>query len=106
MSLIMYLLHLLSTTPPHSSLLTGQPHLSQPNQTDQSSIDRAYRYLYAHFREIVPLSKLAAYAGQNPSALCRSFKRSSGCSIGQFCTQFKLVMQMSPKAYRDRSMPR
>ena len=87
------------------------------------------------------MSKLAAYAGQNPSALCRSFKKSSGYTIGQFCTrlrieyacnlllttnmdisqiayqsgynsyphfctQFKQVMQMSPTAYRDKSMPR
>lgn len=90
LSFVMHLLHLLSSTPPQSTLLAERPQAICTKQADESPIDRAYRYLYAHFREEIPLSLLAAYAGQNPSALCRSFKKSSGYTIGQFCTRLRI----------------
>lgn len=88
MSLIMRMLHVLSTTPP-SSVLLAQQHLYDRKDAG-SSIDRAFQYLYAHFRENFPLNALAGYAGLNVSACCRSFKRASGLTIGQFCTRLRI----------------
>ena len=42
---------------------------------------RAYQYLANHFKNSVTLDDVAAYAGQNPTALCRNFKQSTGRSI-------------------------
>lgn len=44
-------------------------------------VSRAYQYLANNFRETVTLEKEAEYAGQNPTALCRNFKQSTGRSI-------------------------
>lgn len=89
LSLIMRLLHLLSSTPPTSTLLAGRCHAG-PGKGKESAIDRAYRYLYEHFRDRLSLSELADYSGLNPSALCRSFRKSSGCTIGQFCSRLRI----------------
>lgn len=89
MSLIMRLLHLLSTTPPVSTLLTDV-HCANVCKEKEAAIDRAYRYLYEHFREPFSLNDIAAYAGLNNTALCRSFKKSSGCTIWQFCSRLRI----------------
>ncbi len=39
---------------------------------------RIESYLYAHFREHVSLSDVAAYAGLTPTSLCRYFRRRTG----------------------------
>ncbi|MGN0221281.1 MAG: helix-turn-helix domain-containing protein [Prevotella sp.] len=89
MSLMMRLLHVLSTTPPLATLLAEQRCPIARNDK-ASSIDRAYHYIYEHFRENMPLDRIAAYSGLNPSALCRSFKKSSGCTIGQLCSRLRI----------------
>lgn len=88
-SLMMRLLHVLSTTPPKATLLADRPSGNARNEKE-SSIDRAYRYLYKHFLENFSLDDLAAHAGIHPSALCRSFKKSSGCTIWQFCRRLRI----------------
>lgn len=89
MSQIMRLLHVLSTTPPASTLLAEQPAV-HVRREKEAALDRVYRYLYGHFRDNFSLDGLAAYAGLNASALCRSFKKSSGCTIWQFCTRLRI----------------
>lgn len=89
MSLIMRMLHALSTTKPTSTLLTGQQH-SHRHEEKESPIDRAYRYVYTHFRENFSLEELADFAGLCPAALCRAFKKSAGCTIGQICGRLRL----------------
>lgn len=89
MSLIMRLLHTLSTTHPASTLLIRR-HNVTVRKENESPIDRTFRYLYEHYRESFSLSELAAYAGINSTALCRSFKRSCGCTIWQFCSRLRI----------------
>lgn len=89
MSLLMRLLHVLSTTPPESTL-KAELHSLRGKKGKESSIDRAYRYIYEHFREQLSLGELAAYSGLNPSALCRSFKKASGYTVGQFCCRLRV----------------
>lgn len=89
MSLIMRLLHILSTTHPVSTLLTRR-HNVIVRKENESSIDRTFRYLYEHYRESFSLSEIAAYAGINSTALCRSFKRACGCTIWQFCSRLRI----------------
>ena len=89
MSLLMRMLHILSTASPTSTLRSEQYGQLLPNK-QESAVDRAYNYLYGHFREQLSLADIAAYSGQNPSALCRAFKKSSGYTIGQFCTRLRI----------------
>lgn len=89
MSLLMRMLHILSTASPTSTLRAEQYH-PQRLSKQESAVDRAYHYLYGHFREQLSLADIAAYSGQNPSALCCAFKKSSGYTIGQFCTRLRI----------------
>lgn len=89
MSLLMRMLHILSTTPP-SYTLKAEQHISQGRDNKETPIDKAYQYIYKHFREQLSLNELAAHAGLNPSALCRAFKKSSGHTIGQFCNRLRI----------------
>ena len=89
MSLIMRLLHILSTTSPTSTLLADR-HYVNVRKEKESATDRAYRYLYDHFRENFSLDELAAFAGISGAALCRSFKKSSGYTIWQFCSRLRV----------------
>lgn len=89
MSLLMRLIHVLSITPPSATLLSERHH-SGLNKKGNSSVDRAYLYLYEHFRENFSLSDIAEYSGLNTSALCRSFKKASGRTIGCFCSRLRI----------------
>lgn len=44
-------------------------------------VNKTYEYLITHFKEMITLQEVADYAGQNHTALCRNFKRSTGKSI-------------------------
>lgn len=89
MSLIMRMLHVLSTTPPTATLLSDRQRAGARREKEAAT-DRAYRYLYEHFRKNMSLDEIAAYAGLNASALCRAFKKSSGCTIWQFCSRLRI----------------
>lgn len=88
-SLMMRLLHILSTTPPASTLLAEQHH-ENVSREHESAIDRVYRYVYEHYLHDFSLSEIAAYAGMNASALCRAFKKASGYTIWQFCNRLRI----------------
>lgn len=88
-SLMMRLLHILSTTPPASTLLAEQHH-ENVSREHESAIDRAYRYVYEHYLHDFSLPEIAAYAGMNASALCRAFKKASGYTIWQFCNRLRI----------------
>ena len=63
-----------------SSAFTLSP--SDPLRTVPCGADeplgRIENYLYAHFREPVSLSDVAAHAGFTPTSLCRYFRRRTG----------------------------
>lgn len=42
---------------------------------------KTYQYLVNNFKHDISLADVAGYAGQNPAALCRNFKMSTGRSI-------------------------
>lgn len=89
MSLLLRMIHVLSVTPATMTLKAEQ-HPLRPNPQRESAIDRAYRYLYAHFREPFTLHDLSAYAGLNHTALCRAFKKVSGQTVMQFCAHLRI----------------
>ena len=60
-----------------------QPELEEP-------IGRIYTYLYNNFREKVVLKDLADFVGQNPTSLCRYFKKSTDKSIFQVLAEIRV----------------
>ena len=60
-----------------------QPELEEP-------IGRIYTYLYNNFREKVVLKDLADFVGQNPTSLCRYFKKSTDKSIFQVLAEIRI----------------
>lgn len=89
MSLLMRMIHILSITP-HTTTLKTHPFTPHTLQSKDSPVNRAYDYLYKHFRKQITLPDLAAHAGLHPSALCRAFKQASGYTISQFCTRLRI----------------
>lgn len=74
------LLELLDALGRSTSACTLAP--SEPVRTVPCGLDEPLRriesYLYAHFRESVSLSDVAAHAGLTPTSLCRCFRRRTG----------------------------
>lgn len=65
-----------------TSLLSPIPYSSDNTIQDANEpVNRVYAYLYNHFKEKFTLEDVAGYAKQNPSALCRYFKRRTDKSI-------------------------
>jgi AraC-like DNA-binding protein len=54
------------------------------------SIDQAYNFLYAHFKEHIQLSQVAEQVHLNPSALSRAFKRETGMNIFQIINKLRI----------------
>ena len=50
-------------------------------EDDNHPVNRVYRYLQNNFKENVTLDQIAEYAGFNPTALCRYFKKRAQRSI-------------------------
>ncbi len=55
-----------------------------------TSVERAFNFLYAHYQENLTLDMIANYANQNASALCRSFKQTSGYTLFQFINRLRI----------------
>lgn len=51
------------------------------NQKDDLTVYKAYQYMVTHFKEDFSLQDIASFVERNPSALCRSFKASTGRTL-------------------------
>lgn len=60
------------------------------NLKHQSPIDRTFDYIYKHYTDTFTLDEIASYAGQNPTALCRAFKKRSGFAIFSFINRIRI----------------
>ena len=56
----------------------------------RSEEGRIYTYLYNNFREKVVLKDVADFVGQNPTSLCRYFKKSTDKSIFQVLAEIRI----------------
>lgn len=75
------ILGMLSQTPDFSYLSISEMDYNRVKDLHNLPVYRAYQYLANNFKESVTLQQVAEYAGQNPTALCRNFKQSTGRSI-------------------------
>lgn len=91
-SLLFRLLYLLSKSAKVEflSMNSGQIMEASEAATYETSVERAFRFIYTHFQEDCSLADIAGYASQNASALCRSFKKASGYTITGFINRLRV----------------
>lgn len=75
------ILNVLSRMPAFSYLSIAEGDYNLMKNLHNLPVYRAYQFMANNFREPVTLEQVAGYAGQNPTALCRNFKQSTGRSI-------------------------
>lgn len=75
------ILGVLSRTPDFSYLSIAEVDYNQVKDLRNLPVYRAYQYMANNFKDAITLEQVASYAGQNPTALCRNFKLSTGRSI-------------------------
>lgn len=90
LSFLFQLLHHLAEYPISERLTSEQKISSTDTLPGDSSVERAFRFLYAHYQEDLTLDMIANYANQNASALCRSFKQASGYTLFQFINRLRI----------------
>lgn len=86
------LLHLLSESRQVEFLSMNSEKVAEMSERSgyESSVERAFRYIYNHFLDDCSLAEIAEYANQNASALCRAFKKASGYTITGFVNRLKV----------------
>lgn len=103
-SYLFELLHLLSESS-HVELLSMSSEQTtgiSEVKVYESSVERAFRFIYAHFLEECSLAEIAEYANQNSSSLCRSFRKASGYTITEFIN--RLRVEKSCELLRNTSL--
>lgn len=89
LSMLMQIIHQLCESEPNATILAESFTPALPSVND-SAIDRTYRFIYAHFLEPLELGDIAHAAGISRAALCRAFKRRSGCTVFEFITRLRI----------------
>lgn len=75
----------------HTQLLSPTAYNNANRQSNIGEpIGRIYTYLYNNFRKKVALKDLADSVGQNPSSLCRHFKKCTDKSIFQVLAEIRI----------------
>lgn len=75
------ILDMLSRTDNVSFLSIGEADNAYQELASNLPVYKAYQFLSNNFRSQITLDDVAKFAGQNPSSLCRNFKKSTGKSI-------------------------
>lgn len=65
-------------------------YLDNIQDKNTKPVDRVFKYLYRHFKEKITLNDIAEYVNQDPSALCRTFKRGTDKSIFQCLGEIRI----------------
>ncbi len=58
--------------------------------SSSKSIDLVFKYLFRHFKEKITLTKIAEYVNQDPSALCRAFKKGTDKNIFRCLAEIRI----------------
>ncbi len=89
----------------HYKLLSETPYNKANHLEDtHEPVGKVYAYLYNHFKEDVKLDDIAGYVGQNPTSLCRHFKRCTRKSIFQSLAEIRIGHSAKLLAYSRLSV--
>ncbi len=89
----------------HTKLLSSTAFHSANMLPDTNDpVSKVYAFLYNHFKENVSLQDIARYVQQNPTALCRHFKRHTDKSIFQILAEIRIGHACKLLTYSDLSV--
>lgn len=75
----------------NSKLLSEIGHYTNHTITQNSSnVEKVFNFLYRHFNEKILLKDIASFVNQDPSALCRAFKKATDKSIFSCLAEIRL----------------
>lgn len=83
LSYLMQIVHMLCNAKPDKTILADSPK-SISGKRGETAIERACHYIYSHYQEDIRLDDIACCAGMDKTALCRRFKKTTGCTIFQY----------------------
>lgn len=89
LSYLMQAIHILCNSAPDRTVLADIPK-PQKNNYAATPLERAQEYLYRHFTEQLSLDEVAAAAGMEKTALCRSFKKTTGNTLMQCVIRMRI----------------
>lgn len=73
------------------AMIMEQQELSLPHRPPQEAIQAAIDYIEAHYMERLSPGQLPLLAGMTASSFCRSFKKTTGMTPGQYITHCRLA---------------
>lgn len=71
-------------------LVSETVYYNENHLATDKPIDKVFEYLYRHFKEKITLKEIAEYVNQDPSALCRSFKRGTDKTIFRCLAEIRI----------------
>ena len=98
---LMQMLDLLCSCKEYRLLSETPYNMANHLEGENEPVDKVYTYLYNHFKEDVRLEDVASYVGQNPTALCRYFKRCARKSIFRCLAEIRIGHSAKLLAYSN-----
>lgn len=89
LSYLMQIIHLLCNAEPDRTILADIPK-NHGGKRGETAIERAFHYIYMHYREEIRLDDVARCAGMDKAALCRLFKRRTGGTILKYVIRMRI----------------
>lgn len=79
--LLLQILNKLANAEKYKTLSSTAYNMDNSIETVNEPVNKVFSYLFNNFHRKISLNDLAEYVGQNPTALCKYFKRHTGKSI-------------------------
>ncbi|GAA3610519.1 AraC family transcriptional regulator [Flavivirga amylovorans] len=71
-------------------LLASKGFINSFNKGSHRNLDKAYEYIFNHFKEQITLIDVAKIACMNPSSFSRLFKKVNGKSFSEYLTEVRI----------------
>lgn len=84
--------------------LASPDYVQQPIYEDDLIVQRANYFMNTHYQENITLEDIADYAGMNPSALCRYYKKRTGKRLFEYITEMRISYATKLLAYRHKQI--
>ena len=84
--------------------LASDNYVNNWSKEENTTVQRANRYINRHYQEEITLEGIAEYTGMNPSALCRYYKKYTGKKIFEYIAELRISYAIKLLTYRHNSI--
>lgn len=84
--------------------LASRDYIQQQVHESDLIVQRANYYMNTHYQENITLDEIADYAGMNPSALCRYYKKHTGKKLFEYIAEMRISYATKLLAYRHNQI--